>query len=302
MSLLNLSIGRNVARSARRNTRAFRPRLHPGLEDLEQRTVLSGGGGAAAVASAVTSPVSITGAQITNLVVQNANTLLATLNLTGTLNTVTGPTPFHLNNIQVPITLNSVGTNPATGCDILHLSLQIPDLNILGLHVQLDNCNNGPVTVDVTAIPSSIQPGGGVLGDLLCSLDNALSSGGLTGLLSSDGSQILSGLTNELNMILTDLTSGATGGTGGAGTGVTDTIPAGATELVNLHLGPINLDVAGLDVTTSQICLNVYAQPGGGVLGGLLSSLDNLLNNGAAAAAQNAHVANILRVLQGLGL
>lgn len=301
MNFLNLAIGR-VARPARRSTKAFRPRLQLSLEDLEQRTVLSGGGGAAEVASAVTSPVSITGAQITNLAVQNANTLLATLNLSGTLNTVTGSTPFHLNNIQVPISLSSLGTDPSTGSPILHLSLQIPDLDILGLHVRLDNCNNGPVTVDVTAIPSS-QPNGGLLGDLLSSLDNALSSGGLTGLLnSSSGSQILSGLTSELNTVLTDLTSGVTGATGAASPAPTDTIPSGATELVNLHLGPINLDLLGLDVTTSQICLNVYAQPGGGLLGGLLSSLDNLLNNGAAAAAQNAHVANILGTLQGLGL
>lgn len=299
MRLLSLPIGRD-ARTARRSKKAFRPRLHPTLDDLEQRVVLTGGGGGAAeVASAVTSPISITAAQITNLSVQNANTLMATLSLSGTLNTSTSSTPFQLNNIQVPITLQSLGTNPSTGCPILHLSLQIPDLNILGLNVQLDNCNNGPVTVNVTAIPTG-QTGGGVLGNLLCSLDSALSSGGLTGLSGSSGSQILSGLTSDLNMILTDLTSGSTGATAAAST--TDTIPSGATDLVNLHLGPINLDVLGLDVTTSQICLNVYAQPSGGVLGGLLSSLDNLLSNGAASAAQIAHVTHISNILKGLNL
>ena len=60
--------------------------------------------------------------------------------------------------------------------------MQIPDLNVLGLHVRLDNCNNGPVTVDITAIPST-QPGGGLLGDLLCGVDNLLTgTGGLLNL------------------------------------------------------------------------------------------------------------------------
>jgi hypothetical protein len=43
------------------------------------------------------------------------------------------------------------------------------NLNLLGLVVELDNCANGPVTVDITAIP-----GGGLLGDLLCSLADVL--------------------------------------------------------------------------------------------------------------------------------
>jgi hypothetical protein len=50
-------------------------------------------------------------------------------------------------------------------CDVLNLALGPLDLNLLGLRVELDDCGNGPVTVDVTA-----DPGGGLLGDLLCSL------------------------------------------------------------------------------------------------------------------------------------
>ena len=89
----------------------------------------------------------------------------------------------------------------------------------------------------------------------------------------------------------------------GTGTGTTDTIPAGDTELVDLHLGPINADILGLDITTSQICLNVFADPRGGLLGGLLSSLDNLLNNnGNNGHAQTVLVGNILRDLRGLGV
>jgi len=63
-----------------------------------------------------------------------------------------------------------LGTTPGA-CDILNLSLGPIDLTLLGLEVVLDNCDNGPVTVDITAIPS-----GGLLGQLLCGLDNLLNS------------------------------------------------------------------------------------------------------------------------------
>jgi len=58
-------------------------------------------------------------------------------------------------------------------CQILTLSLGPIDLNLLGLRVQLDNCNGGPVTVTITAIP------GQLLGDLLCDLANLLNGGSL---------------------------------------------------------------------------------------------------------------------------
>ena len=50
-------------------------------------------------------------------------------------------------------------------CAILHLELGPLDLTLLGLNVVLDDCDNGPVTVDITAIR-----GGGLLGNLLCQL------------------------------------------------------------------------------------------------------------------------------------
>jgi len=254
------------------------------------------------VAPAVTHPpLAITGAQVTNIVVQDATHLLATVNLTGTLTNKAGvPTNFALPSVQVPITLSTPDPTTA-GVPILRLSLEIPDLNLLGLHARLDNCNGGPVTVDLTAVP-----GDGLLGDLLGGL---LGGGGglnLNGL--TDG--LLTTLTNDvqtiLNGLLTDLTTGTTSGTGGSmtpGTGQTDTIPAGDTELVDLHIGEIHADILGLHLDTSQICLNLYADPNGGLLGSLLSSLDNLLNNnGNNTHASDVLIGNILRDLNSLGL
>jgi hypothetical protein len=61
----------------------------------------------------------------------------------------------------------------AATCSILSLEVGPLNLNLLGLEVELDDCNNGPVTVDITAIQ-----GGGLLGDLLCSLSDLLNGGG----------------------------------------------------------------------------------------------------------------------------
>jgi len=56
-------------------------------------------------------------------------------------------------------------------CDILNLSLGPVNLDVplLGVSVDLDNCHNGPVTVDVTA-----HKGEGLLGNLLCGLADGL--------------------------------------------------------------------------------------------------------------------------------
>ncbi len=54
----------------------------------------------------------------------------------------------------------------APACSILHLELGPLHLNLLGLDVVLDNCTNGAITVDITAIPGP----GNLLGNLLCQL------------------------------------------------------------------------------------------------------------------------------------
>lgn len=56
---------------------------------------------------------------------------------------------------------------------------------------------------------------------------------------------------------------------------------ATTTPVLNLMLGPINLNVLGLHVDTSKICLAVGAQSGpGNLLGNLLTDVANLLNGG----------------------
>jgi len=283
-----------------RTSKAPRPHSYfrPRLEGLEERAVMSASSiappafGPALVAPAqLNNLLNITGINVTNLAVTGANTLTATLDVVGQ---VAGRN-FTLPGVQVPITLTQTGTT-SDGCPILHLELQIPDLNVLGLHVQLDDCHSGPVTVDVTAIPTG-QTGGGLLGDVLCGVSGLL--GGSGGLLNLGGqtSAVTGALTQVLGGVLGGLPTGtqAGGQAGGA-------LAHNRTDLVNLHLAPINLNVLGLQVTTSEICLDVYAQRGGGLLGDLLSNLDRLLARNNPGNAVNALANNVLGILNGVNL
>jgi len=83
-------------------------------------------------------------------------------------------------NQAVFIPLSRSDAVAAAACNILHLELGPLDLNLLGLRVELNNCNAGPVVLDVTA-----TPGGGLLGDLLCGLSTLLEGGGVTKILAA---------------------------------------------------------------------------------------------------------------------
>jgi hypothetical protein len=95
---------------------------------------------------------------IERFAVQNG-VLMAIGTLTGTLtNTITGVTQTITQAIALPV------TNISATCEILHLELGPLDLELLGLVVHLDK-----IVLDITA-----EQGGGLLGDLLCSLADLL--------------------------------------------------------------------------------------------------------------------------------
>ncbi len=199
----------------------------------------------------------------------------------------------------------SSATTAPTG-NVLHLSLGPVNLNLLGLGVTLDNCSGGPITVDVSAVPGA----GNLLGNLISGLSHLLDGPGLhTGPVNN----ILNQLTSEIATLAGPVTSllplqlsgvavqnGALVATGTLGgqtftapitlttstaspAGAAATAAAAATPILNLHLGPIHLNLLGLTVDTSEICLSVAAQPGSGnLLGNLLTDVAGLLNNGTS--------------------
>ena len=98
------------------------------------------------------------------------------------IGTLTGTLTDSLGNIVGNVTQSVALPMAASAtCDILHLELGPLDLNLLGLMVHLDQ-----VVLDITA-----QQGGGLLGDLLCSLADLL-----------NGNAALTAIANLLNNVL----------------------------------------------------------------------------------------------------
>jgi len=102
-------------------------------------------------------------------VTANLNTFLGQLE--GLLDGVLGQSMTVTNVLGTQVGSSSVTTQQADQnfCDILNLSLGPINLQLLGATVALDNCDNGAVTVDVTA-----DPNGGLLGGLLCGVADGL--------------------------------------------------------------------------------------------------------------------------------
>lgn len=71
-----------------------------------------------------------------------------------------------------------------------------------------------------------------------------------------------------------------------------------ACGILNLTLGPLNLNLLGLVVTLNQVHLTITAVPGAGnLLGNLLCSLVGLLNGGGSLSAISALLNSILALL-----
>jgi len=173
--------------------------------------------------------------------------------------------------------LMDVGAQLAPGQDASILNLHIEDihLNLLGLHV-----DTSPICLDVTA-----HGGEGLLGDLLSGLGNGLNLGdtldlgGILDKLGNDATAFLGGVDSLLDQVFSqplDVTGLLGGHQGGD-----------ACNILNLELGPIDLNLLGLEVALTNcddpqapITVDVTAQQGEGLLGDLLCGLTGGLNVG----------------------
>lgn len=250
-------------------------------------------GGESAKAQNVTQPiVRVTNILVTSVAAEDGQLVadaVVTLDVSGRV---------VLQEVQIPVVLDG---SPGEVCPILHLRVGPLNLNLLGLVVNLDNCAGGSIVVNIDAVS-----GEGLLGDLLC---------GVAGLLDGDTglNQILAGLdpdellalTTTVQAVLNDLFEGILN-TGGA---LSAAQHAGGhtqqtCDILKLELpGGINLELLGLVVDTSPICLDVFAQRGSGnLLGNLLCSLTELLDGPSNTQVHQALVRNIVRLLNRLGL
>jgi len=254
---------------ARRRRRALTPSLSPALEGLESRLVMS----------TLSPPVAVPPAQVGAL--QNNVSIPLSITSINLTSITASPTQAGVFNLAGQVTGTIAGqqfTSPLTGtltqptdgsCPILNLEIpQGLHLNLLGLKV-----DTSPICLRVTG------ESGQLLGDLLCGLTGALNpatqnlTGALSGLNSILGN---TQLLNPLNSALSNsLSQAASPGTG---------LAPGACRIISLSLGPINLNVLGLDVELDNcappasgqdvggpVTVDVTAQRGpGNLLGNLL--------------------------------
>jgi hypothetical protein len=188
----------------------------------------------------------------------------------------TGLGQIGANPISVPVTLSA--TPGSNGSQILDLNINPIHLDLLGLNVQ-----TSAICLDITA-----QPGpGNLLGNLLNGLGSALNSGagGLTSFLSNPINNLLTSLTTAalLDGALNAVTAPSSLGTTSSASG-DQTLPKGADDILHLSLGPVNLNLLGLNVSLDNcnngpVVVDVYTLPSeGGLLGNLVTDVSNLLN------------------------
>jgi hypothetical protein len=134
-------------------------------------------------------------------------------------------------------------------CRVLHLFLEKLDLTLLGLNAHLDKVN-----LDITGKRS-----GGVLGSLFCKL-----AGGLKGKLAARKAINARLAKHPMRAFKTRMRLAPQ---------ATASQANPTCQILDLVLGPLNLDLLGLVVDLNQVHLNVTATRGGGVLGDLFCRL-----------------------------
>ena len=111
----------------------------------------------------------------------------------------------------------------------------------------------------------------------------AFTGGNFVGTLTVSSFQVVNGVLNAIGTLTGNLVD-----VGGNTVGPTVTqavnLPVavnGSCPILNLTLGPLDLNLLGLAVHLNQVVLNITAVPGNGnLLGNLLCSVANLLNSG----------------------
>ena len=188
------------------------------------------------------------------------NVLMAEGTVTGTVAGL--PFTTDITNFALQLVPDNPAT-PGVECSVLDLELAPINLALLGLHV-----DTSAICLEITA-----TQGGGLLGDLLCSL----AGGGLGG----TGVPVLptAGQLGDLLSGVAAVLEGALDGDLAEGQGNND-VCTGQCEVLELVLGPLNLSLLGLNVSLDdceggpvQVCIS--ATRGEGLLGNLLCGLTN---------------------------
>jgi len=321
-----MKAGNTSVFSNRRISRTAEYKARPSMvESLEERTFLSAAPAVPAVAALANGQGNHAGIvkQLLNQAGVNTGNIQGIGNV---LNSVKGLN-INITNVQLQngglVVSGMIGNNPFTTTatfelptaagamaaqavspdvvtPILNLHLDAIHLSLLGLNVDTSNI--------CVAINAQSGPGN-LLGNLLTDVAGLLNGGTplstiLSGLSTTQLTTLLNGVTGLLNGVLGSLLGGGlTGGTlGGATAAATPT----TTSILHLSLGPVNLNLLGLDVNVDNcangpVTVDVSATSGpGNLLGNLLSGVSNLLNgstNPLATQVLNQLVGDVLALL-----
>jgi hypothetical protein len=190
-------------------------------------------------------------------------------------------------------------TAPAGSEQIVSLAVPPIDLNLLGLVLK---------TSQIQVNADAITGNGELLGNVLTTLLNTLGATPQNlSALSGNLNALLSKVVGVLNASALTLPSGAVSSLSGllqqlALPNLVNTTGTASAPILNLAIAstdgttpPVNVNLLGLQVTTSNIQAQLIAQTGDGqILGNLLYNVANLLNPGGSI--------NLLTILNGLGL
>jgi len=209
---------------------------------------------------------------------------VTSVNLTGitgdVLQLVANVTTPGGQSLLVPLTLTN--TTPTAATPILDLHVDPIHLNVLGLKV-----DTSQICLDITAQTGPGKLLGNLLSDISHLLDQGLTIGQILSNLSpTQLSSLSTGLSGVVNGALAAVGSPTNAATGGAS--VTTT---GTTQILNLSLGPVDLNLLGLIVhldncNNGPITVDISAKPGpGNLLGNLIGGLAHLLDTNASTSA-----------------
>jgi hypothetical protein len=126
----------------------------------------------------------------------------------------------------------------------------------------------------------------------------ANAAGSFTGLLNINNFTVQNGTLMAVGTLTGTLTD-PLGNTIGTITNQAVTMPVASVQatcpILSLTLGPLNLNLLGLNVSLNQVVLNITAVPGAGnLLGNLLCSVAGLLNGGGPLPGLLQGVASLL--------
>jgi len=119
---------------------------------------------------------------------------------------------------------------------------------------------------------------------------------GVVNMVLSDGVRLTKSANIPVQMVRT-LPSTSTSSLAASSLTSAAALPAGACNVLNLVLGPLDLDLLGLVVHLDKVVLNIIAQSGAGqLLGNLLCAVAHLLD-GVPLSQQLAQIADLLNAL-----